>query len=126
MHVLTAESVGYLISAALMCLDYVHLGISHALREPMIFTSFVIKLSFIIVELSLVIVFRVTEAIHYKQNNMAATLEWGMSSLLFMMVLFSFTNLHPSHRLRVHWLHSLLHRRSTSIDSKTAPCRKRL
>jgi hypothetical protein len=91
----------------------------------MIFTSFVIKLSFIIVELSLVIVFRVTEAIHYKENNMAATLEWGMCPLP-LVALFSYANLYSSHRLRVHRLHSLFHRRSTSIDAKTAPCRKRI
>jgi hypothetical protein len=60
-----------------MCLDYIYLGIAHALREPMLMTSFVIKASFIVVELALIIVFRITEHTHYNQNNMAATLEWG-------------------------------------------------
>lgn len=70
-------SVGFLLSAALMCLDYIYLGIAHALREPMLMTSFVIKSSFIVVELALIIVFRITEHTHYRQNNTAATLEWG-------------------------------------------------
>lgn len=70
-------SVGFLLSAALMCLDYIYLGIAHALREPMLMTSFVIKSSFIVVELALIIVFRVTEHTHYRHNNTAATLEWG-------------------------------------------------
>ncbi|KAJ5996143.1 hypothetical protein N7499_007542 [Penicillium canescens] len=94
--------VGYLISAALMCLDYVHLGISHALREPMIFTSFVIKLSFIIVELSLVIVFRVTEAIHYNQNNMAATLEWVIAFVFTGYILSFIVDLLPSTQKQLH------------------------
>jgi hypothetical protein len=70
--------VGYLVSAALMCLDYIYLGIAHALREPMLMTSLVIKISFIVIELTLIIVFRITEHTHYNHNNMAATLEWGM------------------------------------------------
>jgi hypothetical protein len=70
-------SVGFLLSAALMCLDYIYLGMAHALREPLLMTSFVIKSSFIVVELGLIIVFRITEHTHYQQNNMAATLEWG-------------------------------------------------
>ncbi|KAJ5758127.1 Frag1/DRAM/Sfk1 [Penicillium nucicola] len=94
--------VGYLISAALMCLDYVHLGISHALREPMIFTSFVIKLSFIIVELTLVIVFRVTEAIHYKENNMAATLEWVIAFVFTGYILSFIVDLLPSTQKQLH------------------------
>ncbi|KAJ5308769.1 hypothetical protein N7508_004148 [Penicillium antarcticum] len=94
--------VGYLISAALMCLDYVHLGISHALREPMIFTSFVIKLSFIIVELSLVIVFRVTEAIHYNENNMAATLEWVIAFVFTGYILSFIVDLLPSTQKQLH------------------------
>lgn len=72
-----SASVGFLVSAALMCLDYIYLGIAHALRQPMLMTSFIIKSSFIVVELALIIVFRVTEHTHYNQNNMAATLEWG-------------------------------------------------
>jgi hypothetical protein len=61
-----------------MCLDYIYLGIAHALREPMLMTSLVIKISFIVIELTLIIVFRITEHTHYNHNNMAATLEWGM------------------------------------------------
>ncbi|CAG8182365.1 unnamed protein product [Penicillium salamii] len=72
----TVFIVGFLVSAALMALDYIYLGIAHALREPMLLTSFAIKVSFIVIELTLIIVFRITEHTHYNQNNMAATLEW--------------------------------------------------
>lgn len=68
-----------MVSAALMCLDYMHMGIAHALREIMLLTSFMIKLSFIVIELSLIIAFRVTEHTHYNENNVAATLEWSTS-----------------------------------------------
>lgn len=61
-----------------MSLDYVYLGIAHALREPMLMASFVIKVSFFVIELSLIIVFRITAHTSYNHNNMAATLEWGM------------------------------------------------
>lgn len=44
----------------------------------MLITSFVIKMSFIVVELALIIAFQITEHTHYNKNNMAATLEWGM------------------------------------------------
>lgn len=73
-----SPSVGFLVSAALMSLDYVYLGIAHALREPMLMASFVIKVSFFVIELSLIIVFRITAHTSYNHNNMAATLEWGM------------------------------------------------
>lgn len=63
-----------------MSLDYIYLGIAHALREPMLMASFVIKVSFFVIELSLIIVFRITAHTNYNQNNMAATLEWGMST----------------------------------------------
>ena len=78
MHLADSSSVGHMVSAALMCLDYMHIGIAHALQEFMLMTSFVIKISFIIIELSLIIAFRITEHTHYNENNMAATLEWGM------------------------------------------------
>lgn len=77
-HIANSFSVGHMISAALMCLDYIYIGIAHALQESMLITSFLIKISFIIIELSLIIAFRVTEHTHYNENNMAATLEWSM------------------------------------------------
>ena len=101
-----------------MCLDYIYLGIAHALREPMLMTSFVIKLSFIVIELTLIIVFRITEHTHYNQNNMAATLEWGM--YLFSWYVVCCTN-SGSYRLCLHRLYSLFDCRPITIFSKEPP-----
>lgn len=102
-----------------MCLDYIYLGIAHALREPMLMTSFVIKASFIVIELGLIIVFRITEHIHYKQNNMAATLEWG--EYLWSSLLFCLANSLDSYCIRVYWLHSFFDRRLDAVSSKEPP-----
>lgn len=99
-----------------MCLDYIYLGIAHALREPMLMTSFAIKLSFIVIELTLIIVFRITEHTHYNQNNMAATLEWGMYFCSWYIACCA--NYSASHRLCLHWLYSLFDRRPITILSK--------
>jgi hypothetical protein len=99
-----------------MCLDYIYLGIAHALREPMLMTSFAIKLSFIVIELTLIIVFRITEHTHYNQNNMAATLEWGMYFCSFYIACCA--KYSASHRLCLHRLYSLFDRRPITILSK--------
>lgn len=113
-------SVGYLVSAALMCLDYIYLGITHALQECILMASFVIKMSFIVIELALIIAFQVTEHTQYNENNMAATLEWGMYlfSLTFRLCINLLDN---SHCLCLHWLHSLFDCRSAAISSEEAP-----
>lgn len=117
-------SVGHMVSAALMCLDYMHMGIAHALREIMLLTSFMIKLSFIVIELSLIIAFRVTEHTHYNENNMAATLEWSMPLNLSLLSSRSFrsivTNCY-SHRLSLHGIHSLLDSRPPTIRPTNDP-----
>ncbi|KAJ5976986.1 hypothetical protein N7501_000328 [Penicillium viridicatum] len=94
--------VGFLLSAALMCLDYIYLGIAHALREPMLMTSFVIKSSFIVVELALIIVFRVTEHTHYQHNNTAATLEWVIAFVFTGYILSLIVDLMPSAQRNLH------------------------
>ncbi|KAJ5497910.1 hypothetical protein LT330_002804 [Penicillium expansum] len=94
--------VGFLLSAALMCLDYIYLGIAHALRQPMLMTSFVIKSSFIVVELALIIVFRITEHTHYQQNNTAATLEWVIAFVFTGYILSLIVDLMPSAQRNLH------------------------
>ncbi|CAI7626742.1 unnamed protein product [Penicillium palitans] len=94
--------VGFLLSAALMCLDYIYLGIAHALREPMLMTSFVIKSSFIVVELVLIIIFRITEHTHYQQNNTAATLEWVIAFVFTGYILSLIVDLMPSAQRNLH------------------------
>ncbi|KAJ5861132.1 uncharacterized protein N7529_008442 [Penicillium soppii] len=94
--------VGYLVSAALMCLDYIYLGIAHALREPMLMTSLVIKISFIVIELTLIIVFRITEHTHYNHNNMAATLEWVIAFVFTGYILSLIVDQLPSSQRNLH------------------------
>lgn len=94
--------VGHMVSAALMCLDYMHIGIAHALQEFMLMTSFVIKISFIIIELSLIIAFRITEHTHYNENNMAATLEWVIAFLFAGYMLSLIVDLLPSAQRKLH------------------------
>lgn len=103
-----------------MCLDYIYLGITHALQECILMASFVIKMSFIVIELALIIAFQVTEHTQYNENNMAATLEWGMYlfSLTFRLCINLLDN---SHCLCLHWLHSLFDCRSAAISSEEAP-----
>ncbi|OJJ80453.1 Frag1/DRAM/Sfk1 family protein [Aspergillus glaucus CBS 516.65] len=94
--------VGYLVSAALMCLDYIYLGITHALQESMLITSFVIKMSFIVIELALIIAFQITEHTHYNKNNMAATLEWVIAFVFTGYILSLIIDLLPSTQRKLH------------------------
>ena len=121
MHLADTSSVGHMVSAALMCLDYMHIGIAHALEEFMLMTSFVIKISFIIIELSLIIAFRITEHTHYNENNMAATLEWGMYPFFLTLHQLCTNILDDSHCLPLRWLHALFDRRPATVGPEEAP-----
>ncbi|KAJ5574000.1 uncharacterized protein N7459_008427 [Penicillium hispanicum] len=68
--------VGYLISAAVICVDYFYLTISHGLHQRMLIASFMIKLSFVIIELAFILAFRITARGSYIHKDTAAVLEW--------------------------------------------------
>ncbi|KAJ5604456.1 hypothetical protein N7510_009610 [Penicillium lagena] len=69
--------VGYLVSATVICIDSFCLS-SHRPQkhEKMPMASLMIKFSFIIIELALILAFRYTEQISSVPQNTAAILEW--------------------------------------------------
>lgn len=72
--------VGYLISALLICAEYLRLGIFYRSQHTILFISFAIKLSFLVVEIGLSIAFAVIIKTHNpRKRNTGAVLEWGMS-----------------------------------------------
>lgn len=72
-------SGGYLISAILICAEYLRLGIFYRSQHKVLMASFVIKLSFVIIELALAIAFGLCMRSSNKaRKNPAAIIEWGM------------------------------------------------
>lgn len=69
---------GYIISAILICAEYLRLGIFYRSQHRILFASFVMKATFIVVEIALAIAFGVTGR-HKNQRNVSSVLEWGMS-----------------------------------------------
>lgn len=81
---------GYVISAVFVCAEYALLGLVYRRREHaagvqshkghrILLTSFVMKLGFIVVELSLAVAFGVTE--YTGRYNLSAILEWVVALL---------------------------------------------
>jgi len=94
-------SVGYLVSAIFLCLEYGRLGISYRERHVILFISFWVKLAFVVVELVLSIAFGLCLRSSGRQNA-AAVLEWVIG-LLFTFYVVSFVmDLLPAVRLRHH------------------------
>lgn len=75
---LTVVRVGYLISAILICIEYLRIGIFYRREHRLLLISFWIKLWFIIIEVALAIGFGVCHR-HNGRRNASAVLEWGMS-----------------------------------------------
>lgn len=73
-------SVGYLVSAILICCEYVRLGRYYRSQHIIIFVSFCIKASFVVIEIVLAIAFGACSHAQGK-SNVSAVLEWGMSAL---------------------------------------------
>ncbi|KAJ5691222.1 hypothetical protein N7488_011957 [Penicillium malachiteum] len=67
---------GYLVSAAVVCIDYFYLRLSSRVNKRMLMASFVIKFTFVIVELAFIVAFRVIAAGGNMQKDTAAILEW--------------------------------------------------
>ncbi|KAL2007094.1 hypothetical protein VTN00DRAFT_8532 [Thermoascus crustaceus] len=93
--------VGYLISALCLCAEYLRLGIFYRSQHRILFISFWIKLSFVIIEVALAIGFGVCGH-HPHRRNASAVLEWVIA-LVFTFYIFSFIiDLLPSVRTRHH------------------------
>ena len=78
--------MGYVVCAIFICAEYQRLGI-HFRGERILRISFWIKLSFIIIEVALAIVFGVTEK--YGIWNVSAVVEWVIS-LIYILFVWSF------------------------------------
>lgn len=79
MQVLINIRTGFLLSAAIICVEYFYYRMSDKRYDQALVTSFAIKSSFVIVELVFIFAFRVTAAVgDDNQKDAAAVLEWGM------------------------------------------------
>ncbi|KAF4973533.1 hypothetical protein FSARC_197 [Fusarium sarcochroum] len=88
---------GYLISAVFICWEYQRLGINY--REHRILRmSFWVKLTFIMVELALIIAFGVCSRL--KHRNAAAVLEWTISFIFTFYALSFVIDLYPAVRTK--------------------------
>ncbi|KAL2003466.1 hypothetical protein VTN02DRAFT_3777 [Thermoascus thermophilus] len=93
--------VSYLISALCLCAEYLRLGIYYRSQHRILFISFWIKLSFVVIEVALAIGFGVCSH-HPHRRNASAVLEWVIA-LVFTFYIFSFIiDLLPSVRTRHH------------------------
>ncbi|OJJ89537.1 Frag1/DRAM/Sfk1 family protein [Aspergillus glaucus CBS 516.65] len=92
---------GYIISAILICAEYLRLGIFYRSQHRVLFASFVMKLTFIVVEIALAIAFGVTGK-HKNQMNVSSVLEWVIAFIFTGYVLSFVVDLLPSVRTRRH------------------------
>ncbi|EAU31704.1 conserved hypothetical protein [Aspergillus terreus NIH2624] len=94
--------VGYLISAILICAEYLRLGIFYRSNHRVLFASFVIKAFFVVVEIALAIAFGVLGGKGASKRNAAAVLEWVIALIFTFYVLSFVIDLLPSVRTRRH------------------------
>ncbi|THC98203.1 hypothetical protein EYZ11_002285 [Aspergillus tanneri] len=90
--------VGYLISAILICAEYLRLGIFYRSQHRVLLASFVIKACFVVVEIALAIAFGVLPSRGHR--NAAAVIEWVIALIFTFYVLSFAIDLLPSVRTR--------------------------
>lgn len=75
------NSVGYIVSAILICAEYLRLGLFYRSQHIVLFISFVIKASFVVIEIGLAIAFGIcTKSDDPSKRNPGAVLEWGKTA----------------------------------------------
>ncbi|KKK24761.1 hypothetical protein AOCH_002214 [Aspergillus ochraceoroseus] len=94
--------VGYLISAILICIEYLRIGIFYRANHRILLASFAIKACFIVVEIALAIGFGVCGWRQPYRKNVAAVLEWVIALVFTFYVLSFVIDLLPSVRTRHH------------------------
>ena len=68
-----------MVSAILICAEYLRLGLFYRSQHRILLVSFVIKSSFVVIEVALAIGFGVCMKSNIpEQKNASAVLEWGM------------------------------------------------
>ncbi|KXG45357.1 Frag1/DRAM/Sfk1 [Penicillium griseofulvum] len=94
---------GYVISAILVCIEYLRIGIFYRREHRVLLVSFFIKLVFVIVELALAIGFGVCIGSNKaSKQNPGAVLEWCIAFVFTGYVLSFVVDLLPSVRTRNH------------------------
>ncbi|RHZ68840.1 hypothetical protein CDV55_105007 [Aspergillus turcosus] len=94
--------VGYLVSAVLICVEYLWLGIFYRSQHRILFASFLIKLAFVIIEVALAIAFGICTRRNSGKKNVAAVLEWVIAFVFTGYILSFVVDLLPSVRTRRH------------------------
>ncbi|GKT99355.1 hypothetical protein FLAG1_01444 [Fusarium langsethiae] len=114
-HIFLALFIGgYLISAVFICWEYQRLGINY--REHRVLRiSFWVKLTFILVEVALIIAFGVTSRV--KQRNAAAILEWAISFIFTFYAISFVIDLYPAIRTKPHHARHQKYVPSAAVDS---------
>ncbi|KAJ5625984.1 hypothetical protein N7510_002293 [Penicillium lagena] len=94
---------GYLISAVLICAEYLRLGIFYRSQHKILMASFVVKAAFVIIELALAIAFGLCmRSSNQARKNPAAVLEWVIAFVFTGYILSFVLDLLPSVRTRRH------------------------
>ncbi|OGE58144.1 hypothetical protein PENARI_c001G05175 [Penicillium arizonense] len=95
--------IGYVISAILICIEYLRIGIFYRHEHRILLASFFIKLAFIIIEVGLAIGFGVcTGSNDTSKKDPGAILEWVIAFVFTGYVLSFMIDLLPSVRTRRH------------------------
>lgn len=96
-------SAGYLISAILICAEYLRLGIFYRSQHRILLTSFFIKLFFVVIEVGLAIAFGVcVRSDDTSMKDPGAVLEWAIAFVFTGYILSFVVDLLPSVRTRRH------------------------
>jgi hypothetical protein len=99
---LTHPSAGYVVSAVLICAEYLRIGIFYRREHRVLLASFFIKLAFIIIEVGLAIGFGICMSGKGGSQNTGAILEWVIAFVFTGYVLSFVVDLLPSVRTRRH------------------------
>lgn len=95
--------MGYIISAIFLCGEYYRLGIFYRSQHRILLVSFIIKLSFVIIEIALAIAFvTCAKSKDTSRKDASAVLEWAISFVFTGYVLSFLVDLLPSVRTRTH------------------------
>ncbi|KAI9373312.1 Frag1/DRAM/Sfk1 family-domain-containing protein [Aspergillus egyptiacus] len=94
--------VAYLVSAILICIEYLRIGIFYRAHHRVLLASFWIKAFFVVVEIALAIAFGICGWREPHRRNVAAVLEWVIALVFTFYVLSFVVDLLPSVRTRRH------------------------
>ncbi|KAL2864577.1 Frag1/DRAM/Sfk1 family protein [Aspergillus lucknowensis] len=94
--------VAYLVSAILICVEYLRIGIFYRSHHRVLLASFWIKAVFVVIEIALAIAFGICGWHRPQHRNAAAVLEWVIALVFTFYVLSFVIDLLPAVRTRKH------------------------